>query len=151
MGKIFFWLTNPVDPTNILFEKWTSFLDFLGATFVLIVLAMVVIITLIYSSAAAARKIYKPADVFLPYTPMNWLWLSAVAALMAGGICAWRYADYLGPKANGVVTVSLWVGVWTGLWVLLLSYLLMMLPGITPSKFRYRPLWLFYRHRGVRM
>lgn len=150
MGSMFFWRQNPPGTGQISVEKWTQFLDSMASISLLIIAVTVLIIVAGYSYSAANRKVRQPEDVFATYTPMFWLFVALLAALAAGGICWWQYGDALGENAPGVEAFAFEIALWTGLWSFLLAYAVMLVPGVTPQKFRYRPRWLFYRHKGAR-
>jgi hypothetical protein len=42
------------------------------------------------------------------------------------------------------ITGAVNVGLWAAFLTLAVTYIGMCVPGITPAKFRYRPLWFFY-------
>jgi hypothetical protein len=147
---MFFWMQNPPDTVNILGERWSEYLDTMASACLFVVIVFVVLTLLLYSSSAARKKIRLPADVFAPYTPIYWLCLSIPAGILMAVICVWTFADMLGDKAGGIAHTAATLALWAFVWTLLLSYLGILIPGITPPKFRYRPLWLFYWKKGVR-
>jgi len=149
MGRIFFWMQNPPDG-NILGVKWAEYLDSMAVSYILVVLLTVGAMVVIYRAAAAAKQIHVPDDVFAPYTPIYWLCLSAPASIVVAIICVWTYGEAFGERASGLTSTAASLGFWTFLTTVLLGYVGILIPGITPRKFRYRPLWLFYRKRGIR-
>jgi hypothetical protein len=145
---MFFWLQDPLD-ISIAQKDWTSFLDLMAASTLLIIIVSIFAIDSLYSWSAVKRKVHHPDDLFAPYTPMRWLLLSVVAGLIAAGVCLVQYWDRF-PNAVGSVPAATSIGFWTLFWSLLIGYIIILVPGSTPPKFRYRPLWLFYRNRGAR-
>jgi cytochrome bd-type quinol oxidase subunit 2 len=150
MGTMFFWMQNSPDAVHITQQKWTEMLDSMASLCIIAVIAAVILIVVFYAGSAKSKKIHKPEDIFAPYTPMYWLWLAAVAGLVVGCYCAWQYHDVFPAEAEGQASTSLCLAGWTALWAFILGYGLILLPGITPPKFRYRPLWLFYQNKGAR-
>lgn len=149
MSRIFFWMQVPPDG-NILGENWDQYLNTMAAIYLLVVLLAVVATVLIYRAAAASKKIHVPDDVFAPYTPIYWLCLSVPAGIAMAIICVWTYGKTFGEQAGGMEYTAATLGWWTFLTCLVLGYLGILIPGITPAKFRYRPLWLLCRKWGVR-
>lgn len=76
-----------------------------GATILIIASMIVFIVFAVYRSAAHHRRIHTPDGLFAPFTPLRRLGLSLAGALIAGGTCAWQYADYLGDDARGLAAV----------------------------------------------
>jgi hypothetical protein len=152
MGAMFFWMQNPPGGGAITSQMWADFLDSMALTSMYIVAVATLLIVAGYATMAKNRKIYEPADVFAVYTPMFWLFAALPVALIAGGICWWQYRDALGDNAPSAEAVSLQIALCVGISTLLLAYLIILIPSplITPSKFRYRPWWLFYRNKGRR-
>ena len=150
MGKVFFWMTESPDPCQIVTQTWNAFLDSMAAASVGVIVVITLLIVILYAGSAKRRRIHTPDDLFAAYTPMYWLLLAVVAAVVAGCTCAWQYHDLLPPESGGQISTSISIGVWTGLWTFVLGYLAILIPGITPAKFRYRPLWLFYHGKGAR-
>src|ERR1700735_5413445 len=108
MGEIFFWLRDPPDPATIVTEDWIRFLDLMANATSLIVASMAIfVVFVVYRPASQHRRIHSQEDLFAPYNPMRSLWLSVVGAFIAGGMCAWRYKDYLGDDAAGLINVSI--------------------------------------------
>jgi hypothetical protein len=76
---------------------------------------------------------------------MWWLFLSLPAAVGAGIVAALNFAKYCGGEATGVVPASISIGVETLLLCFILGYLIILLPGVTPPAFKYRPReWIFH-------
>jgi uncharacterized membrane protein len=146
MGKFFFWMVDPPDP-QILVESWTNFLDLVAAVSIILIVVTVILTAWLYSVSANRRKIHVPNDLFAPYTPMRWLLLALVPLIITGGVAAWKYQDMLS-SGVGEASTAVQVALWSGLLTFLLAYTAMLLPHITPAKFRYRPLWLFYKNKG---
>ena len=150
MGKMFFWMTEAPDQANIVAQTWSGFLDSMAVLSLGIVAGFTLLIVLGYVGSVKGRKVRTPNDLFSAYTPMYWLLLALLGGIAAACVCAWRYHDLLPPESAGQFSTSAYVGLWTAAWAFLLGYLIVLIPGITPPKFRYRPLWLFYHGRGAR-
>lgn len=149
MDKFFFWLSDNPPTPDIPLDKWTEYLSDLAVAAILFIAAIVAVTVVMYWRRAAYLRIHKPVDLFAPYTPMRWLFLAFVVLFGVGGLAAWRYKDVLGSDV-GMPAVALEIGVWSCLLAFAVSYLVILIPGITPAKFRYRPLWLFYKNKGVK-
>ena len=150
MGRMFFWMREAPDQTHIVTQTWNAFLDSMAGTSVGLIVVVTFLIVMLYTGSARRRRVHVPNDLFAAYTPMYWLLLAVLAAITAGCVCAWQYHDLLPAESTGQLDTSLYIGIWTGLWTFVLGYLAILTPGITPAKFRYRPLWLFYRNKGAR-
>jgi hypothetical protein len=135
-------------------DNWQRFVDAIGLVVVITVLFSTAVIAILYYWAALRRKVVTPSDLFSPYKPMYWLLLCILAGLVASVISAFQYEPILGPEGitgMGEFVVSAQIGLYTTALVFVLAYLGILLPALTPSKFRYRPLWLFVKTRGARM
>jgi hypothetical protein len=151
MRQIFFWMEEPPDPANIVLEDWDRFLELMARATSLVVLSLVIIIVFaVYFPRAHGRRIHAETDLFEPYTPMHCLWLSLIGGLTVGGMCAWRYSDYLGGDAGGLPGVVVQMGVSAALSIVIISVACFVVPGITPARFKYRPFAVFMSHRGVK-
>jgi hypothetical protein len=148
MGGFFFWMGDP-PVQDILALSWTNYVNSMGAIALMVTGTTILAIGGLYFLTASRRKVFEPADLFAPYTPMYWLLLSILPVLAVGGVAGWTYEDALNSSV-GQASTSLQMGLWSGLVTLAFSYALMLFPGITPAKFRYRPWWLFYRNKGVK-
>ena len=148
MGRFFFWMVDPPSP-QILAESWANYLDLVAAVSISLILITVVFTTWMYWISARHRRVHEPSDLFAPYTPMRWLLLALVPLAVCAGVAAWKYQDMLN-SGEGEASIAMQVALWSGLLTFLLAYAAMLLPHITPAKFRYRPLWLFYRHKGAK-
>ena len=147
-GRIFFWMQDPYDP-QVPLENWIRFLDFTGGVFVMILLVGALITWVGYSWYARRHKVHTWSDLFRPYTPINWLLLSAIQGLAMGVLCFYFYAAQLGSEVTGSFEAALETGLLTIIATAIVDYLTMLLPGATPLKFKYRPLWIFMRKRGI--
>ena len=151
MGSILFFLDSFDDQVPL--DNWQRFVDAMGTMVVVTVVLSVVAIALVYNWAAFRKKVVTPGDLFAPYKPMYWLLLCAVAGLIAAVISAMQYEPILGTEGTtgtGEFAVAVQIGLYTTILVLGLAYLTVLLPALTPAKFRYRPRWLFVKARGVR-
>ena len=143
MEYMFFWMLSPFDPA-VSQTEWDNYLNYMAWITILIVVVTVVDIAALYAYSARKRRIRTPADLFAPYTCMRWLWLSIPAAI-GGGVTAFlNFATYCGEEATGVVPASISMGVETFLLCFVFGYLIILIPGITPPAFKYRPReWIF--------
>lgn len=154
MGRIvLFWLGLPPDPT-IPYRQWLGFKDMIAGWILGAVILISVVILMFYWRSARRLKISndRPLELFQPYRPLLWLWLSGIPIMLIGILFCYYYTDYFGASVI-VIGYGIVAGLWAGLLTFMLSYTLLTLPvlGITPAKFKYRPLWLVYRHRGRRV
>lgn len=125
------------DP-EIPYERWAQFADRLGAFALLLFLCGTLAIVLLYAVHAHRLRVRRPGDLFLPYAPLRWLWLSLVPGAAAGLLLSLEYVAQFPGRASplgGALRASAFVSLAT----LLLSYTVACLPGVTPARFRYRP------------
>ncbi|MGZ5441226.1 MAG: hypothetical protein ACXW5U_08135 [Thermoanaerobaculia bacterium] len=144
--SLLFWLSRPpdTDPERMTYTMWNNFLDLIAGLMVIIILLIVVTAVAGYATHARRMRIVHPNDYFRTYTPLRW---PALLALLPAIILFWRYiAEYkrlfpgtLVSPIGGAVSVAAasWLLSWT------ISRLIVMLPGITPRQFRYRPIARF--------
>ena len=143
---LLFWLSRPpdTDPERMAYSMWNNFLDIVAGLLVILVLLFVISAVIGYAAHARRRRIVHPKDYFKSYSPLRWpLLLSFLPAL----ILFWRYiAEYkrlfpvtLVSPIGGAVSVAAlsWFVSW------LLGRVIVMFAGVTPRKFRYRPLAWF--------
>lgn len=151
MGKVLlFWMGYPPDP-NIDYTLWSGFRETMAGWVILCFLLTTLVIIGLYSWSARRKKIRSPYDLFAPYKPLRWLWLAWIPAVAAFLIYAVKYQRLFSGAAVSFMAGAVTVGLWAGVLTLLLAYPLICLPSITPAKYRYRPLWLFYRKRGAQL
>lgn len=149
MGKVLlFWMSFP--GSDIDYVTWNEFRDMMAGWVMVCLLLTTAAIVGLYWNSARRKKIHTPADLFKPYTPMRWLWLAFVPVVLVFIVYAVEYRKLFSGAQVSYMSGAVAVGLWAGFLTLLLAYLLMLIPQITPAKFRYRPLWLFYRKKGVR-
>ncbi|HLK63014.1 MAG TPA: hypothetical protein VKU19_06220 [Bryobacteraceae bacterium] len=145
MGRLLFWMSKP--DSGVPDSSWVGFLDLMAAMTALVTLVTVVITILCYSSAAGRRKVYVLDDLFASYTPMRWILLAIPAALLAGGLCFWRYEGAL-DSTEGRGGVALQIILLNGMVSAMIAYLLIILVHrFTPAKFRYRPAPYLHKRR----
>jgi hypothetical protein len=143
LRALLFWLRRPpeTDPEKMTFTAWSNFLDLMGGWLLVSVLVAVLLAVILYAIHARSRRILHPADYFQPYTPLRW---PLLIALLPAALLVWRYIvayrhifpDTAVSPLGDAVSVAAVAAVVT--W--LISRLVTMLPGITPSLFRYRSL-----------
>jgi len=152
MNSVLFWVSS--FDKEVPFENWERFINAMGFVVILTVVLSVFAIAALYNWSAFRKRISTPGDLFAPYTPMYWLLLCILSGLTAGVISAVEYDAILGTEGTtgaGKFVVSTEIFGGTLLSVCLLAWLcILLMPFLTPSKFRYRPLWLFVKRRGVR-
>lgn len=150
MCRVFlFWMIYPRDP-NIDYAVWAGFCDAMASWVMMGSVLTTGVIVGLYIWSARRKKIRTPQDLFAPYTPMYWLGLVLVPAVVVFIVYAIEYRSLFSGAAISYMAGAVPVGVETGILTFLLSYPLMWIPGITPAKYRYRPLWLFCRKKGAR-
>jgi heme/copper-type cytochrome/quinol oxidase subunit 2 len=150
---LLFWLSDQPDqnPNNMTYTAWTAFLDSIAAQMLICIVVFVIISVVGYAVHARRLRITYPDQYFATFTPLRWPWL---VALTPAVIILWRFvADYR--TTFPVTSVSpLMAALQASVFTLFLSWLvarlLVMLPGITPRKFRYRPLWFVPKARLTR-
>jgi len=148
MDNFFFWLVdNP--PSNVTNGPWEEYLNAMALYAVVLIGATAAAVALLYWISANRRKIHRPEDCFAPYTPIQWLWLELVVFAGVGGLAALYYADYL-KNTEAMINVVLELAGWSFFVGLVITYGLILIPGITPAKFRYRPIWFLYAGKGVK-
>ena len=144
MQFIFFWMLSPFD-SSVSQTDWDTYLDFMAWITILIVLVTIAAIVGLYSFSARRRRIRTPKDLFQTYRCMWWLLLSIPAAVGAGIAAALNFAKYCGEEATGAVPASISIGVESFLLCFILGYVIILIPGITPPAFKYRPReWIFH-------
>lgn len=158
MDIILFWISMPAcsDHYCILVKDWEKYIsDMAFATLVIILIATLIVVSL-YAYSARQRRIHSPADLFRPYNCMWWL-LFSIAAGVGAAIEAALAFPASAPTPEAVEKVieqttrwqeSLGTSIGIGLESAFLSFvfaaLIILIPGITPKAFKYRPHeWLF--------
>jgi Zn-dependent protease with chaperone function len=141
--NLLFWISRPpdTDPEHMTLTMWNSFRDSIGGILALWVLIGVIIAVIGYALHVRRRRITHPTHYFASYTPLRWPWLIAVLPAV---IIAWQYyveykrlfpATLLSPVGGAVAAAfEAWLLSW------LISRIVVMLAGITPRKFRFRPI-----------
>lgn len=152
MGKIvLFWMISPPVPAKIVFQQWSSFLDALATVTIACVLIVTFVTLLCYRRSSARKKVRTPGDLFGPYKPIHWLWLSLASGVVLFAYYGLRYSELFGGSTVDWLGNAGVIAVWAASWTLLVSYGFIGWAGfITPPKFRYRPRWFFYRKAGTR-
>ena len=138
MQFLFFWMLAPVD-ASITEKDWGNYLNYMGWVAIAIVFAAVALIGGAYSYAARRRRIHTASDLFRGYGCRWWV-LLAVPAGIGAGIAAWlSFPVYCGETATGVGLPTVSIGGVTVLLSLVIGYAIILLPGVTPRAFKYRP------------
>lgn len=144
--SLLFWLSRPpdTDPERMSATMWNNFLDHIAGLMLILVLLVAAIAVAGYLTHARRMRIVHPKDYFRAYTPLRW---PPLMALLPAAILFWRYiVDFnrmfpgtpVSPIGGAVsVTAASWLLTW------LIGRVIVMLPGITPPKFRYRPIARF--------
>lgn len=146
---VLFWMVFPDDPT-LPADQWSGFCnDMAGWVVGCLLLATAVIIGL-YTWTARRKKIRRPRDLFAAYTPMYWLWLVWVPALVVFIVYATEYQRLFRDAVVSYMAGAVPIGLETALLTFGLAYFLMWIPGITPVKYRHRPRWILDSRRGIR-
>ncbi len=151
MGEfLLFWMDNPPDP-DIEFLRWQGFREVMANWVLGAVLVATAIILCCYIIHVSRRMIRTASDLFAAYTPMYWLCLAILPGIVVFAIYARDYSKIFSGSPISYMSGAVVVALWTTFLTLFVAYLLMLLPGVTPAKFRYRPYWLFYRSKGARV
>lgn len=147
MRVILSWLPKPLP--EITAGSWGAFLDDAGASSLLTLALSICVIVFLYRMSAARRTVLSVDDLFTPYTPLRWIFLSLAAAALNAGACGWFYWDVIQAVGADGAAVSthdgaLGTALVCALLVLVfsagLSYLaIRSLKSLTPGRFRYRP------------
>jgi hypothetical protein len=153
---IFFWIVmpEPNDHYRVLVKDWDRYIsDMAWVTLAIILIAAGITVGL-YSYSARRRRIHTPSDLFRPYHCMWWVLLSlpaGIAAAVEAGLTfppstpeAIRNSIAQTPGWQEALGTSIGIGVETALLCFVFAALLILIPGITPPAFKYRPQeWLF--------
>jgi len=152
---IFFWIPMPPPPSGYILQTkdWDTYLDKVALATVVILLITVLSIVGLYAYFARRRRILSPANLFQPYDCMLWLLLSLPAGFIAGIIAGLTDLP-LTPLSDSVqarvctgmelIPTAIQIGLATALPCFVVAALLILIPGITPPAFKYRPQeWLF--------
>jgi hypothetical protein len=147
MDNFFFWLVdNP--PGGVKTGPWEDYLSTMAVYAILFIALVGAAVVLLYVISANRRKIHRPDDCFAPYTPMRWLWLELLVFAGVATLAYFNYEDLKSSEAQ--INISMELAGYTFLLGLILTYFVILIPGITPLKFRYRPLWFLYAGKGVK-
>jgi hypothetical protein len=150
MGKLFFWMWDrPADAARITATRWNEFLDFCGMFSAGTIVVATIVIFLLYARSAKGLKLHTHEPLFARYSPLTWLWLAPLSALFAAAGCAWGYHDLVPADSDGVLVTTFEVFLATAVCATAAGYLIVLIPGITPGKFKYRPRAWMYRGRGT--
>ncbi len=144
-------MNHPPDP-DIEFLHWQAFRKMMANWVLGAVLIAIAVILCCYSIHAARRKIRTASDLFAAYTPMYWLWLAVLPGVAVFLAYRHEYPKIFAESPISYLSGAVVVGLLTTFLTFLVSYLLMLIPGVTPAKFRYRPYGLFfsYCNKGAR-
>lgn len=132
------------DP-DIPFERWAPFTDAALLQTCALIGVFAALIALCYALHARRLKIRRPQDVFRPFAPLRWLLLSLAPGALAAGSFYRQFTWQFPSSPASPLPTSLRLFVFAAGLSLLLGYALLCLPGITPAKFRYRPILWFVR------
>lgn len=144
MERLSFWI--PLRP-DFGFEPWQTLREQVAAVVLAAVVVGIGVVVWLYSRAAHRLQVVTPADPFRPYTPLHWLRLSLIPAIVSTAAHAWqsdRLLEALYP-ADLLSTFAI-----TGALTWLVARLVVAYaPKVTPPKFRYHPRfvvhWLWHR------
>lgn len=144
------WMDFPPDP-NIDLKRWLAFRQVMANWLLVAVLVTMVGILIAYAVHARRKKIHAPSDLFASYTPMYWLALAVVPGVVIFFIYKRDYGRIFNTSPISYMSGAVGVALWTILLTILLAYLTMLFPHVTPPKFRYRPYWFIFRSKGARV
>lgn len=143
---LLFWMINPPHP-EMEVEAWGPFRASMAGWLVLMVLLVVGMIGVLYYVSSRRLKIHIPADVFRPYTPLKWLWLTLVSGVVLFLVYRHNYLVSFPDAPASFMGRAVGLALWGMFLTFLLSVLVMASPRMTPAKFRYRPFAIVYRRR----
>jgi hypothetical protein len=155
---IFFWIPMPIANNyyQILVGDWERYLQDRALVTLVVVLIAVLVVVGLYTYSARQRRIHSSVDLFRPYNCMWWLLLSIPAGVAAAIEAALTFPPSTPTQEAIEKTIqqtarwqealgtSIGIGLETSLLCLVFAALLILIPGITPPAFKYRPQeWLF--------
>lgn len=118
-------------------QDWSAFLGELVDYLLPVGAFGIACCVLAYYLSARSKYIYKPSDLFAPYTPMRSLWLCVLPGMVMIFVFTREFLSRFSMSVP--FSLAIMTGIWTSLLVLAVSYGIACLPGLTPPKFRYRP------------
>jgi hypothetical protein len=137
MDYLFFWMLSPWDE-KIAQTDWENYLTHMAWVEILIVMVVAAAIIGIYTTHASKLEITTNADLLRPYTPMKWLFLSIVAAVIAGVWAAVVFSGQFPSDSLGMIPSGVTIAFEAGILALAAGYFGMFLPTITPPRYTYR-------------
>lgn len=142
MQLLFFWMLAPVD-ASITETDWANYLTYMAWITIAIVLGAAVLIGGAYAFSARRKRIRAAADLFQTYRCTWWL-LLAIPAGIGAALTAWlAFAGYCGDAATGAGLPAVSIGGETTFLSFAIGYAIILVPGVTPRAFKYRPRELF--------
>lgn len=145
MPNLFGWIGNPA-PLSIDYPTWVAFQLTLTSLVVGLTLSGVGIILLAYVIAAKRRRIVAPGDVFLPYRPLGALMVAPVMGLAVAILCFAQLNPIVDSITKAAISAEAFA-VTTILSAVIAYVLIVLMKGLTPARFRYRPAWYLYRSK----
>lgn len=99
----------------------------------------VILVAGVYTKQVRGHLIRSTNDLLGGFEHRKWLWLAIVPGLLFLATFAWQLGERF-PEATGLVSRGLWASVCVAGLCGLISYGLMLVPGLlTPSCYRYLP------------
>ena len=146
MQYMFFWMLSPFDP-SVTQTDWDNYLNYMAWTEIFVLLIAVASIVGLYAYSARRRRIHGPEDLFRPFRCMWWLLLCVPAGVVAAVVALLKFPVFCGEEATGVAPAAISIGLETTLLCLIIGYLIILFPGVTPPILKYRPRAWFFRAR----
>jgi hypothetical protein len=125
-------------------ELWRPFRETVSGWLLWVWLVSTALIVLAYWIWTRMRKVETPDGLFSPYAPLGVLWFVAVPAVFLFLKCRNLHDELVGLQWHSYAVVpAVKCALWGAGLVFVSSYLLMLVPGVTPPLYRYRPMaWL---------
>ena len=144
---ICFWMRNPTHQ-DMDYANWVSFREVVAWWVVVVWGVATAIIVGLYILWARSRKIRTPSSLFLPYAPLQTLWLAIIPAVVLFFVCRGLHDEIVGLSWHALAMgPAVKCALWGGFLVLVSSYAFMLMPGVTPAIYRYRPIAWMLRGR----
>lgn len=146
MGQLLVgWLLSSPNTEGMDLTTWYGFLDVVAGWLVAQVILFAFLIILLYSITVRKWKIHSMEQLYGPYTPIGWLWLSLCTLVGMVVVYSVEYGErWTVDSFFTLIGPGVLVGVWGSLLTFLVAYVVMLTPLATPVQYRFRPLPHFF-------